>query len=335
MSRLPSALRAVTVSATLGLVLGGLVPVVTASPAAAHEQRCRQSSPAELVACRARLAQQKAGTAVAPVVSRRVAPTVQEPVAPAPAPAPVTVAPAPAPAPVPVTSAPALAEVFGGPDGVFAQQQDFWGTSDRGLSRNASWFAESGTLLRQSGTGRTTSPVFRMWTRSTALAHTQADLSVRFNGWTGGTDAWHGINLWMNAGLCTPFPSCSAVNDGGNSGYALDFLNRDGSLTILKKVPGDTRASSPNGAIDYSYGGTYYWMTSTTWRPEPGRTYRFTGRVVDNGNGSSTIEVLVDGAVKLRVVDDGRMGGPRLTGGRVGLRSDYVDMTVDDLTVTR
>ena len=264
---------------------------------------------------------------------------------PAPTTAPVpgpTTEPVPAPAPttarVPAPSEALLTESFTGADGVFVSQDAFWKTADLGVAENATWLAESGQVFRRGSAGETDSSVMRMWTRRTDLAFTTAEMDVRFNGWNGGSSGWHGINLWMNETFCTPAPGCTRLQDGatseGPSGYALDFMNRDGSLTILKKVAGDTRGTWA-GAVSYSNGGTYYQLAKTTWTPTVGQTYRWAGRVVDNGDGSTTLQVLVDGRVLLAVVDDARVGGPRLTGGRVGLRSDYADLTVDDLTIRR
>lgn len=232
---------------------------------------------------------------------------------------------------------PVLRESFEGPDGAFVTERAFR-TADLGVAENATWLAESGQVFRRGSAGETDSSVMRMWTRRTDLAFTTAEMDVRFNGWNGGSSGWHGINLWMNETFCTPAPGCTRLQDGatseGPSGYALDFMNRDGSLTILKKVAGDTRGTWA-GAVSYSNGGTYYQLAKTTWTPTVGQTYRWAGRVVDNGDGSTTLQVLVDGRVLLAVVDDARVGGPRLTGGRVGLRSDYADLTVDDLTIRR
>lgn len=238
---------------------------------------------------------------------------------------------------VPGDASPVLQHDFDAADGVFVAESDFWGSADRGASSNGSWFAESGTLRRVAGAAHTDADAFRMWSRRTDLSWSSVELDVRFEGWTGGDEDWHGVNLWLNRTVCTPVPTCSAVDDrGGNSGYALDFVNRDGRLTILKKVPGDTRNAWPEGAEDVAQGGTYYALAETTFTPEPGRAYRFGGRVLDRGDGTSaTLQVLIDGEVVLDVVDDGRIGGPRLEGGRVGLRSDMAELSVDDLVVRR
>ena len=242
------------------------------------------------------------------------------------------------PAPAPAVAGPLLSETFSKADGTFVSSGAFWSTADRGLTENSTFMSESGQLDRVAGAGRTRSDYFRMWTRHRDLANVTASLDVTFNGFTRGDAGWHGINLWLNQQMCTPVPSCSAVNDpnngGGNSGYALDFMNRDGSLTILKKVSGDTRASHP-GAVSYSEGGTYYQLAGASFRPTRGQTHRLAGRSIDNGDGTTTLQVLIDGQLRLQVRDDNRVGGPRLGAGRVGLRSDFTDMTVDNFTIVR
>ena len=291
------------------------------------------------------LAQARLGTSVlAPAVAPSPAPTPATSTA-APtvllaSPEPVSASPLPTPPPV-VAPAPQpaslLTETFSGSDGTFSDQNAFWGSQDLGISQNSTWFTESGSVQRRLEAGYTSSPVMRMWTRRTDLAFTNVAMDVRFNRFTGGSEGWHGINLWLNETLCTPAPGCTKVQDGpsaGPSGYAVDFMNRDGKLTILKKVHGDTRAKWP-GASSYANGGTYYQLAGTRWTPQPGVKYRFAGRVIDSGNGTATLQILIDGQVKLQVVDTGRVGGPRLTGGRVGLRSDYADYTVDNILVTR
>ncbi len=219
------------------------------------------------------------------------------------------------PAPAPSTSM--LSATFDGTDALFASAGAFWDFPDLGLSQNPDWFAESGTMYRRAGTGWTNSPVFRMWTRRTDLGFTRAEMDVRFNGWAGGTDGWHGINLWLNRKLQTPGPG-GRIDDGATEGYVLDFLNRDGNVYIMKKV-----------------GDTYHILAKRQWTPARGTWYRWGGRVVDNGNGTSTLQVLVNGQVAQQVTDNGSVGGPRLIGGRVGVRSDYSDVNIDNLTITR
>lgn len=232
------------------------------------------------------------------------------------------------------TPEPLLEEDFSGDDGVFVSAGAFWNSEDLGEQENPNWLSESGALLRRDSAGRVDGGAFRMWTRNAELPFSRVDLDVTFHRWKGGSEPWHGINLWLNASLCLPAGDCSRVDDtaGGNGGYALDFMNRDGSLTILKKVPGDTRGRWP-GATSHTEGGTYYQMASTRFHPGADGAYRFTGSATDDGRGGAILQVLIDGKIVLEVVDDGSRGGPALTGGRVGLRTDSAVATVDDLEI--
>ena len=192
---------------------------------------------------------------------------------------------------------------FEGSDGTFLSSQAFWA----GREDNPEWFAESGTMYRRSSTGWTNSSTFRMWTRRKDLAFTTTEMDIRFNGWAGGGRDWHGINLWLNRklrnGRVSDYPR--------DEGYAVDFLNRDGHMYIMKKL-----------------GEAYYILSKRTWTPRAGRWYRWGGRVFNNGS-TTTIQILLDGQVVQEVTDYGK----QLYGGRVGLRGDYSSFNVDNLTI--
>ena len=198
-----------------------------------------------------------------------------------------------------------LSESFDGPDGIFCSSDAFWS----GQQDNPNWFAESGSFSRKGNLGWTYSPVFRMWTRRTDLSFVQVELDVRFNGWAGASQSWHGINLWLNRKL----QSGSRVNDGAQEGYVIDFLNYDGRLYLMRHV-----------------GDAYDLLTDpVTWSPTPGQWYRWGGRVVKTSSGAR-IDVLRDGQVVQSATDSNP-----LLGGRVGLRSDYADFHANDLRITR
>jgi len=223
------------------------------------------------------------------------------------------------------TSAALLIETFDGPNGLFASEGDFYGSSDLGASKSPVWAATSGSINRENNTGRSTFSnwAFRMYTRKTDYSFTKLAVDVKFNGWFGGSGGWQGVNLWLNQELKVPDDG-SRINDAnGNSAYLVDFMNRDGSFLIMKKD------NLPQPA------GSYYELAVTRWTPNPGQTYHLEGRTIKNSNGSVTIEVYIDGVLKLRGVDDASRGGPILTGGRVGVRGDYADFTIDNLTITR
>lgn len=208
-----------------------------------------------------------------------------------------------------------LTASFSGGDGTVAASRRFW---DRSAAADADWFAESGSLLRRNGLGWVHDDVFRVWSRRTDLAFATVQMAVRFNRWERGARDWHGVNLWLNRRLRTPADG-SRISDGPRQeGYTVDLINRDGRIYLQKKV-----------------GERYLILARRRWSPAPGRWYRWGGRVIDNGDGTNTVQVLVDGRVIQQARDDGSVGGPRLTGGRIGLRGDHANFNVDELRVTR
>jgi len=210
-----------------------------------------------------------------------------------------------------------VTETFKGGGDVFVSASAFWGSADDGRGQNANWFAESGTMYRRSGAGWTDSPVFRMWTRYTSLAFPSVYMDVRFNGWADATHGWHGVTLWLNRKLRTPDDG-SRINDGPRQeGYTVDFVKRDGKIRIQKKV-----------------GDRYHILRQRRWQPRPGTWYRWGGRVIANRNGTSRIQVIVNGRVIQQVTDNGSVGGPPLRGGRVGLRGDYANVSIRNLSIT-
>jgi hypothetical protein len=231
---------------------------------------------------------------------------------------------------------PVMTERFDRADSRWVDSEDFWGEEDQGRSRNADWFANDGALEVRGGQAHTDDRQFRMYTWRDDLQDASVSFDLTWHGFSGGDADWRGMAIWLNRTACTPVPECDAVDDPeGNSGYMLRFVAADGSMIVNKKVSGDTREEFPARATDFVQGGTYYWMDKVAWEPEPGRTYRLEGSVSEGADGSRVIEMRVDGELELRVVDDGSTGGPPLTGGRVGVRGDYADMTIDDLEIRR
>lgn len=235
-----------------------------------------------------------------------------------------------------VSTRPVMTERFDRADGRWVDSEDFWGEEDQGRSRNADWFANDGALEVRGGQAQTEDRQFRMYTWRDDLQDPSVTFDLTWHGFSGGEADWRGMAIWLNRTACTPVPECDAVNDPeGNSGYMLRFVAADGFMIVNKKVSGDTREEFPERATDFVQGGTYYWLDKVAWEPEQGRTYRLEGSVSKGAGGSRVIEMRVDGERLLRVVDDGSIGGPPLTGGRVGVRGDYADMTIDDLEIRR
>jgi hypothetical protein len=230
---------------------------------------------------------------------------------------PATPAPAPAPAPAPLVS-----ETFDGGDGVFASSNAFWDNGDQGASENSRWFAESGTINRRSGTGTISASTFRMWTRRTDLQNIRAEMDLKVDALPnlrGDTAGWDGVKFWLRRRLCTPEPACGRVNDPkSQAGYTAEVGLRDGRVYIQKKV-----------------GSQYTMLSSGPSNPIPYGSWMHVGGVVrNNPDGSVTIQVLRNGKVLVETTDHGTGGAPLREPGRLGLRADNAQISVDNLTVT-
>lgn len=260
----------------------------------------------------------------------------RKPTPPAPAPAP---APAPTPAPTP-TPAPApavvLSESLTG-TGVFVSQADFYSDPvGRGASKNPDWACTGGEIVRTADGGRITdrNGYFRMWTRRSDLPFVRFACKVRFSGWyPSDGSSWHGLCVMLNRAVAV----LGDLPAGEEAGYFLDYNNRGGYVTILKKVPGDTTARWPYPGAHYTMGGTYYEVAKApgSFQPVPGEEHIFAGQVTKTPEGHALLQVERDGVEVLRYLDDGRHGGPPLTYGRVGVRADFMDVTLRDLVITR
>jgi hypothetical protein len=214
-----------------------------------------------------------------------------------------------------------LAEKFDGPDGPFATMNAFWDNGDQGASENPNWFAESGSMKRQGGTGVAANGTFRMWTRRTDLQNVKVEMDLKVDqlaNLRGDTAGWDGVKFWLRRRLCSPEPGCGRVNDpNSQAGYTAEVGLRDGRVYIQKKV-----------------GSNYSLLSATPSNPIPyGSWMRVGGVVRNNPDGSVTIQVLRNGKVLVEYTDHGTNGAPLREPGRIGLRADNAQMNVDNLTV--
>ena len=315
---------------------GGILrPVRTRHcPRLAARQGTRRGAPVRAVP--APVAPVSPTPATAPTSSLTVIPEAKVPVPTSPTPAPPPVAASPVAASAPGSSA-LLSEAFGGSDGVFADQGAFWGAKDlrigpeqhvvRGVRRGAASFrgrihqlfrdahvdAAYGPGLHQ---GRDGPPLQRVHEWSRELARRP--------------------DLWLNETLCTPAPGCSKVQDGpsaGPSGYALDFMNRDGKLTILKKVHGDTRADVA-GCDElrqrrHVLPARWHAVGASGWRDV--QVCRSSHRQRQRHSNTAGPHRRAGEVGSRRHRTSRGPAHPRA----VGLRSDYADYTVDNISVTR
>lgn len=182
---------------------------------------------------------------------------------------------------------------------------------DRRRAIGREWEVTSGTLELRDGKAETASPVFRAVTRRRDFRDAEVSFTLlnRGLGESGGTPAtdWDGVHVFLRY----------------QSQYHLYYASvnrRDHTAVIKKKVPGGP-----------SNGGTYYDLSPRRSYPVPyGRPQRVRATVRDVG-GAVVIEAYVDGRLVARARDDGRVGGPPIREpGRVGVRADNADISLDD-----
>jgi hypothetical protein len=222
-----------------------------------------------------------------------------------------------------------------GSGGDFANMDWFWGQTDMGYAQNPRWFAESGIMTLDGGSGRCRSDqdLFRMWTRSSEVG-TFGDVKMSADYYfdaprTGYTSqGWHGAKFWLRRKLCTNVEACSKINDNGDGnqlGYTAEFQLASNTI-IIQKRDAYGCAGQPEPGY-YILGSTSYTMPQDTWK-------NVAGTVKNNANGSVTIQVIVDGVVKLTATDSGACGSSPITSpGRVGVRTDFVNSLFDNIKV--
>jgi hypothetical protein len=161
-----------------------------------------------------------------------------------------------------------------------------------------------------------------MWTRKTDLQNIRAEMDLKVDALPnlrGDTAGWDGVKFWLRRRLCTPEPACGRVHDpNSQAGYTAEVGLRDGRVYIQKKV-----------------GSQYTMLSSGPSNPIPfGSWMRVGGVVRNNPDGSVTIQVLRNGKVLVEFTDHGTGGAPLREPGRLGLRADNAQISVDNLTVT-
>jgi hypothetical protein len=224
-----------------------------------------------------------------------------------------------------------------GYSGQFVNESWFWNDADLGYAKNPRWFAESGVMSLDGGSGRcrVDEDVFRMWTRNSELG-SFGDVKVSADyyfdaGYSGGgytSEGWHGGKFWLRRQLCTNEASCSKIDDNGDGnqlGYSAEFHTQQNLILIQKRDKYGCAGQPQTGY--YILGQTSYTFPQDTWK-------NVAGTVKNNANGSVTIQVIVDGVVKLTATDSGACGSSPLTApGRVGVRADFVNSLFDNIKI--
>ena len=225
---------------------------------------------------------------------------------------------------------PLLSVDFAGADGLLTNEYSFWNPLDPKSKISPLWSMDSGSLFVKSGWGWSGVPdtkpvdalsltgnnsaVFRLTTKRKDFS----DASVKFN---------------LSISNLVTTPTTPAVDWDGvhvflryQSQYNLYYASisrRDQTCIIKKKVPGGP-----------SNNGTYYDLGSYTPHAWTSKIQSVESSIKTQRDGSVLIILSGDGKEIMRVIDDGKIGGPPiLKVGAVGIRGDNAQFTFKDFQV--
>ena len=218
-----------------------------------------------------------------------------------------------------------------GPNNLITNEYAFRNPNDPRAVRSPNWEATSGSLFYKRGVGITGVPdgckpdrysqvcndsaVFRLRTRRTGFKNVTVSVRLLNHSLTSTSRtparAIDGIHLWLR------YQSEAQL-------YALSVNRRDGTVVIKKKCPGGP-----------SNGGTYYTLASAKSLPIPFGTWQRVQATVQNGqDGSVDLRLSRDGTQLVEATDRGTGCAPITAAGRVGVRGDNDDFSIEAFTVT-
>jgi hypothetical protein len=229
----------------------------------------------------------------------------------------------------PVAADVLMQEAFSGSDGVITNHYAYW-SDDPDAFRSDTWEMESGCSFRSGNTMWTGVPtsnlpnrncsngsgseVFRFWTKREDFGNADVRFLLRNNGYTNGSDvnperSWDGIKIYLRR------------LDGLNF-YTAEVNRRQGNVIIQKKCPQD--------------GGTYFLLEQVRLEVTPaqiGVWEEVGGTAVNLPGGGVRVQVVRQGQPVLEAIDNGTGCPPLVAPGRVGIRGDNTDFSVDDFEV--
>ncbi len=222
-------------------------------------------------------------------------------------------------------------ERWEGADGLVTNEYAFWNPDGGGTRRSDAWRVTSGSLFQRDGmawtgvpddrlpgassaTG-TNSATFRLTTERADFGNSVVTFDLVHAGFvaTRSTPAvgWDGVHVWLRY-------------QSEESLYAVSVNRRDGTIAIKKKVPGGP-----------SNGGTYYTLATGSRPFRPGAVQRIRVSVHTNDDGTVTLTLFGSAGRPALIAIDVGAGGPPITApGRIGIRGDNSEFTLDDLVVT-
>lgn len=224
-----------------------------------------------------------------------------------------------------------FADLFDGPDTLITNHYAMW-QGDPNAYYSDDWEVESGSFFRHNNAGSTGIPtdnipnidssngsgsqIFRLWTKRSDFHDVRVDFALRNEGYTASATyperSWDGIKIWLR-------------RQGGSGSVALytaEVNRRHGNVVIQKKCAGvstyEILAQSPSGAHPAKQG---------SWE-------NVGGAVRNNPDGTVTLTVLRNNTNVLQATDTGVGCSPITTSGKIGVRGDNTQFSIDNLAVT-
>ena len=225
---------------------------------------------------------------------------------------------------VPAGGAVLVADEFDRPDGLLTNEYAYWNPSAPDRIADPIWLLNSGSIFTVEGTGwsgipddrepnatssnGTDSAIFRMITARTGMSGVEVSFRLRNQGFSSTAStpsvAWDGIHVMMR------YASEESL-------YYASVNRRDGTTQIKKKVPGGP-----------SNGGTYYTLSSGNFSFSQNVWQDVKASIVTQADGSVRIQLWANGALVAAATDTG-VGGPVIPSGRVGIRGDNTEFSID------
>ena len=225
-----------------------------------------------------------------------------------------------------------FSEGFNYAPGLVTNEYAYWHPGAAGIRVNPNWRMTSGSLFESSpgmgwsgipdgvgpnalSTNGTDSSVFRLNTTRADFGNVAVDFDLVNNGLTTTSrtpaQSYDGVHVWVR------YQSEYYL-------YAVTINRRDNVSVIKKKVAGGP-----------SNGGTYYTLASTAHAVPCKTRQHVRVTVQDNADGSTTIALYDNGALILKAVDNGTIGGKPIRGqGAVGVRGDNCNFNFTNFVVS-
>lgn len=217
-----------------------------------------------------------------------------------------------------------VSDEFNRPDGLITNEYAYWNPSASDRITDTTWAVTSGSIFAVSGTGwsgipddrepnatssnGTDSAIFRMITNKSGFTNVEVSFRLVNQGFSSTSStppvAWDGVHVMLRYASETSL-------------YYASINRRDHTTQIKKKVPGGT-----------SNGGTYYTLSSGIFNFSEDAWQDVKAAITNRADGSVLIQLWGNGSLVASAIDAGT-GGPVIPSGRVGIRGDNAEFSID------